>query len=117
MREGLLATGVEFLAVENEAATEVFFADHGVLGQLFGSALEKDFPFKEKVGAVGDAERLLSVVVGDKDTDIFLFQTIDYLLDILNGNRVYSGKRLIKHDKLGIDSQTAGYLRATALTA
>ena len=30
----------EFFAVEDEVAAEVFFADYGVFGELFGCALE-----------------------------------------------------------------------------
>ena len=62
-REGVLF--FEFLAVEDEVAAEVFFADDGVLGKFFGCALEEDFALKEEVGSVGDAECLLCVVVGD----------------------------------------------------
>lgn len=64
---------VEFFAVEDEAATEVFFAHDGVFCQFFGGALEEDFAFKKEVGAVGNRKCLGGVVVSNEDTDVFLF--------------------------------------------
>ncbi len=55
-------------------------------------------------------------MVGNKNTDIFVFQLPDNLLDILHRNRVYTGKRFIQHDKFRIDSQTTGNLRTATFT-
>ena len=38
------------------------------------------------------------------------------MLDILHGDRVDAGKRLVEHDKLRVDGQAARYLRAATLT-
>ena len=38
------------------------------------------------------------------------------MLDILHGDRVDAGERLVEHDELRVDGQTAGYLGAAALT-
>ena len=56
-------------------------------------------------------------MVSNQDAYILLFEFIDNALDILNGNRVNSGKRLVKHDELRVDGQTAGNFRASAFPA
>lgn len=61
----------ELLPVEDERPAEILLADNGVGRQFLRGALEKDFPFKKKICAVGDSERLLRVVVGDENTDVF----------------------------------------------
>ena len=50
-------------------------------------------------------------MVGDKDADVLVFQSPDDVLNLLNGNRIHAGKRLVQHHKLGFYGQTAGYLR------
>ena len=55
-------------------------------------------------------------MVGNEDTDIAVFQSPHDMLDVFHGNRVDTGKRLIEHNELRIDSQTAGNLRTSALT-
>lgn len=112
---GLL--GVEFLAVEDEVASEIFFADRRVFGQFFGSALEEDLAFEQQVGSVGDAQRLLGVMVGDQDADVLFFKMIDNRLDVLDGDRVDSGKGFVEHDELRVDGQAAGYFGAAAFAA
>ena len=46
-----------------------------------------------------------------------IFQFPDNVLDIFHGNRVYSGKRFVKHDKFRVDGQTAGNFRTAAFTS
>ena len=55
-------------------------------------------------------------MVGNQDSDILMFQASYDCLDILYGDRVYTGKRLIQHNELRIDRQTAGNLRTTPLS-
>ena len=80
------------------------------------SSLKEDATFEEKIGAIGNIQRLMYIMVGDEDADITEFQAPNNVLDILNSDRVDTRKRLIKHDKLWVDGQTTGYLAATTLT-
>ncbi len=104
----------EFLAVEDEVAAEVFFADYGVFGELFGCALEQDFAFEEEVSAVGDGESFRGVVVGDEDADVFLFKFIHDRLDIFDGDRVDAGERFVEHYEARVDGETSGDFGTTA---
>ena len=99
---------LEILSSQNETVTQVFLADNLVLGQFFRSSLEEDFSFKQQISTVSDAKCFLYVMVCNQNTDILVFQLPDNVLDIFHGNRVYSGKRFVKHDKFRVDSQTAG---------
>ena len=76
----------EILAPQDEAVAQVLLAHHLVLRQLLGRALEEDFPLEQEVGAVGDAERLLHVVVGDEDADVLVLQFPDDLLTPAKGS-------------------------------
>ena len=55
-------------------------------------------------------------MVGDENADVLVLQLPDNLLNIFHGNGIYTGKRLVEHDELGVDGQTAGNLRTAALT-
>ena len=106
---------VEVLSPEDEVVAEVLVADGGVLGQFLAGALEEDLALEQQVGPVGDAQRLGSIVVGDKDADVFALEAIDDALNVLHGDGIYSGEGLVQHDKARVDSQAAGNLGATAL--
>ena len=108
---------LEILPSQNETVTQVFLADNLVLGQFFRSSLEEDLSFKQQVSTVSNAQGFLHVMVCNQNTDVLVFQFPDDVLDIFHGNRVYSGKRFVKHDKLGVDSQTAGNFRTAAFTS
>ena len=56
-------------------------------------------------------------MVGDENTDIAVFQAPDDVLDILHGNRVYTGEGFVEHDELRFDGQTARNLGTAALTS
>ena len=55
-------------------------------------------------------------MVGDEDADVAVFQAPDDMLDVLHGDGVDTGERLVEHDELRLDGQTAGYLRTAPLT-
>ena len=79
--------------------------------------MEKDFAFKEQIGAVGDAEGFGRIVVGDKDTDILLLQLIHNALNIFHRDRVDTGKRLVEHNESRIDGEaTRNFATATLTT-
>ena len=79
--------------------------------------MEENLALEEQIGAIGDAERLFHVVVGDEHADVLLLELPHDILDVLHGDGVHTGERLVEHDEEGIDGQTAGYLRATAFAA
>lgn len=88
----------------------------GIGCQLFWSTLEEDASLKKKIGAIGNIQRLMYIVIGNKNTNITELQTPNNVLNIFNGNRVDTCKRLIKHDKLWVNSQTTSNLTTTTLT-
>ena len=55
-------------------------------------------------------------MVSDENADIAELQLPDDMLDVLHSDRVDTGKRLVEHDELWVDGQTARYLRTAALT-
>ena len=56
-------------------------------------------------------------MVGDKNTNIAVFQAPDDILYLFYLDRVDTGKRFIEHNKLWIVGKTTGNLRSTALTS
>ena len=55
-------------------------------------------------------------MVRDQDADVLVTQTRHDSLDILYGNRIDTGKRLVQHDEFRVDGQTTGYLGTTTFT-
>ena len=117
MTAALLVHLVEVFHAELEAACQILVEDYGVYGEFLGRAMEEDLAFEKQVCAVGDAESLFDIMVGDEHTDVFLFQLPDYVLNVFDGNWVYSGKGLVKHDELGVDGKTACYLGASSFSS
>ena len=78
--------------------------------------MEENLSFKEQIGAVGNAQRLLHIMVRNQDTDVFLLQVPHNFLDILHRDGIDTGERLVEHDKLRVNSQTTGDFRAASLT-
>jgi hypothetical protein len=79
------------------------------MGEVFGCAGLEDFSFEEEVGAVGDGEGFVYVVVGDEDSDVAVFEVGDDVLYVFYGYGVDSGKGFIEEDELGVDCEGAGY--------
>ena len=111
----IVLVGLE-LAV-HEVVGEVILAHYLVLRQLLRQSLEQYSPLEEQVGTVGDRESFLHVVVGNQDADIAVFQSPNDVLDVLHGNRVNAGERLIKEDELRVDCQCAGDFTAAAFSS
>ena len=55
-------------------------------------------------------------MVGDDDPDILILQFRDDVLDILDGDRVDTGERLVKEDELRVDCECSGNLTTATLT-
>ena len=56
-------------------------------------------------------------MVGDKNTDITVFQSPYDMLNILYSYRVYTSKRFIKHDELWVDGKASCNLCTSTLTS
>ena len=74
----------------------------------------KHAAFVKEVGTVGDAEGFVDVVVGDKNTDVAVLEMGDDVLNVLHGDGVDTGKRLVEEEELGVVGQCASYLGAAA---
>ena len=96
---------------------QIDLAHHLIGGQLLGAAGLEDFALEEQVGAVGDGERLIDVVVGDDDSDIFVLERGHDALNILDGDRIDARERLVEQDECRVDGHRAGDFRAPTLAA
>ena len=111
------ASNLEPILVQPEIGPEIN-SPHVVVGrQLVRRAAAEDAAVVHDVRAVGDAQRLAHVVVGDEHADPPLLQVEDDLLDVGDGDRVDAGERLVEQDELGRDDQRPGDLGAPALAA
>ena len=54
-------------------------------------------------------------MVGDENTYVSVLELPNYLLDILNGYRIDTGKGFVEHNKLRVDGKATGNLGAAAL--
>ena len=73
--------------LELEMLAQVDLANHRVGGQFLGRTRLEDLALVEQVGAVGDGQRLVDVVVGDDDADILVLQRSDDALDVFDSDR------------------------------
>ena len=100
---------------ENEVAAEVFLADIGVVGEVFGGTALKDRALVEEVGTVGDVEGFANVVVGDEDADVTLLEFEDDVLDVLNSDGVDAGEWFVEEKESRVVSQRTCYLGTATL--
>src|SRR6266478_1004010 len=73
--------------------------------------------FEHDVGAIHDVERLLDVVVGDQDADAAVAEPGDDRLDVVNGDGVNAGERLVEQQELRLRHEGARDLEPAALAA
>ena len=57
-----------------KSSTQVFFPNYRIFRKFLRCALKKDFTFEQQVSAIRDAEGFRSIMVRDKDTDIFFLK-------------------------------------------
>ena len=77
----------------------------------------KNFTVNEQVGPVADRQGLVYIVISDQNADIFILQPRYYRLDILNGYRINTCKRLVEQDKLGVYRQRPRNFSPSSLPA
>src|ERR1051325_6777257 len=80
-------------------------------------ARTKNLPFRHDVSAVGDAQSLAHVVVGDQDTDTTISQVEYYILNIIDRFWIDTRKRLVEQDVVGLGCERSGYFGAPPLAA
>ena len=56
-------------------------------------------------------------MIGDDHTDILVLEFRYDVLDILDSDRVDSGKRFVKKNELRVDGKRAGYLATATLSS
>lgn len=106
---------VELIASEEGAQVDA--ADEFVVDELAWGAFGELLAGVDDVRAVADAEGLLDVVVGDEAGDAALGEGADFLLDILDGDRVNAGEGFVEKDELGFGDEGAGDLELSAFAA
>src|SRR5690606_32350337 len=92
--------------------TYLLVAHNGV-----GVAGGDDVAVADNVGGVADIQCLAHIAVGDQHADAAVAQVADDALDIVHGDRVDTGKRLVQQDEVRVGGQAAGDLGAAALAA
>jgi hypothetical protein len=77
-----------------------------VFNQFRRRAAAQNFPFRHNISAVGDAESFADIVVGNQNSDALIFQIKNNFPNIVNRNRVNSGKRFVQQNILRLGRQT-----------
>ncbi len=70
---------------------------------------------KQKVCAVGDAERFLHIVVSDENADVAILEFPNDVLNVLYRNRVNASERLVEHYELWVDGKASRNLASATL--
>ena len=78
----LFSDKLEILFAEFERVGQIAIAHNLVGCQFFGATMKEDFPFKEQVGAVGDAQSFFNIVVGDENTNVAVLEFPDNILNV-----------------------------------
>ena len=86
-------------ATKLKVATEIYLTYHLVVRQVLCRTRLKNLSLVEEVCAVGDGEGLVDVVVGDDNANVLILERAYDILDILNGDGVYTRKWLVEKDE------------------
>ena len=108
---------VPSILVQSEVSAEVNPLHFFVIRKALRRSAPEDHPVVDDVGAVGDAQRLADVVVGDQHADAARLEVEDDLLDVGDGDRVDARERLVEQHELRRDDQRAGDLDPAPLAA
>ncbi len=73
--------------------------------------------FMDDVGAVDDVERLAHIVIGDQHADPAILQMLHQIADVVDGDRIDAGERLVEQDVGRMRGEGARDLDAPALAA
>src|SRR5436190_22245282 len=100
-----------------EALAEVDLACSRIARQLLGGSLHQDAPLVHDVRAVGDAQRLPHVVIGNQNAQPPLTQALDDVLDLADRDGIDSHERLVEQDERRLPHERARDLHAPPLAA
>ena len=112
-----LSVDLKLFLAQDEVPSKILLAHNGILGKHLGCTLEKNPSLEKQIGTVGYIERLLDIVVGDKNTDILVLELPHDILYILDSNGVDTCKRLIEHNELGVDGKASRNLGTATLAS
>src|SRR5215469_8213787 len=76
-----------------ELFAEIEAADVRVVHDILSPALHQDLARIDDIGAVGEAERLAHVMVGDQHADAAIGQVADQRLNVADRDRIDAGER------------------------
>ena len=107
---------LEIFFVKFETLAQVLGFDGRIGGQFLGRAVEQDTSFVKQICTVCNTERLVNVMVGDEDTDVTVLQVPYHALNLLNGDRIDTGKRFVEKNKAWFSSKGAGYFNSSSFT-
>src|SRR6185312_7528735 len=82
--------------LEPEFLAQIESAHIGVVDDVVGATLHQHFPRIDDVGAVGQAQRLAHVMIGDQHADAAIGEMPHQRLDVADGDRVDAGERLVE---------------------
>ena len=102
---------------EVEIIAEVDAPHLGVGGEGARRAGPEDLALADDVGAIGDAEGLADVVVGDQDPEAALLEVRDDPLDVRDRDGVDAREGLVEQDEEGRGGKGPADLEAAALAA
>ena len=85
--------------------------------ELAHGAGDLHLPVEHDVRAVDDVERLLHVVIADQHADAAVAEAGDDGLDVVHGDRIDAGERLVQHHELRLRHERPRDLEAAPLAA
>ena len=92
---------------QHKILAEINPSDLFVIGEFLGCSGLENVAFEKEVGAVGDAEGFVNVMVGDKNADVLFLEFGHDLLNVFDRNGVNACKGFIEEYEVGIHRQTA----------
>src|SRR5258708_1546130 len=98
-----------------EPLAEVHGARPPGCGDLCRRARLQKLALHKENCAIADAQRLANGVVGDQDPQPSVAQSMDEPLQVVHGDGIHPGERLVEEHELGVGEQAARDLRPPAL--
>src|SRR5205823_4228700 len=112
-----IPTNIASVILQPEFLAEIEPAHVGIGDDLLGAALGENLSSIDDIGAVGEAERLADIMVGDQDADAAIGEMAHQLLNIADRNRIDAGERLVEQHVVRTRRQRARDLDAATLAA
>src|SRR5690606_33902850 len=98
-----------------ELFAQIQTPDVWVVHDILRPPLHEHLARIDDVGAVGQAERLADIVVGDQDADAAVGKVTHQLLDVADGDRINAGEGLVEQHVARPRRQGASDFDAAAL--